>query len=117
MKRKLARLLGWIIGLLIVSVAIFYVSTVSARLEPTHPLDRLTVAEVNAVVAILKSAGKVNNASRFATVRLQPTLKAEVWDWQLGEAIPSRKAFVSIKERLKFYESVVDRNIKRIMAM
>ena len=108
MKKKFVRSLTWILGLLIVPVAIFSVSIASAQQGPTHPLDQLTATEVNAVITTLKSDGKVSNASRFAMVRLNPPPKAEVWDWQPGEAIPSRKAFVAIKEGLQVYESVVD---------
>ena len=108
MRKKLVRSLTWVLGLLIVPVAIFYVSTASAQQGPTHPLDQLTASEVNAVVATLKTADKVNDASRFAVVRLNPPPKAEVWAWQPGEPIPSRKAFVVVKEGQKFSESVVD---------
>ncbi|MBI3649510.1 MAG: primary-amine oxidase [Acidobacteria bacterium] len=82
---------------------------------PTHPLDPLNQEEIAATVAVLKSAGKVTDASRFPMIALQEPPKAEVLNFRTGERF-RREAFVIIYERAtnQTFEAVVDLNKKTL---
>ena len=75
----------------------------------SHPLDPLSSDEIAAVVNILGSAGKVNEATRYSTIVLNEPPKAEVLSFRPGQAF-RREAFVIAFEResRRTFEGVVD---------
>lgn len=79
------------------------------RTDPAapHPLDPLTADEYKQAVAALTAAGRVNDASRFATLELADPDKASVLAWQLGQQI-SRRAFAVVKQGMQTFEAVVE---------
>src|SRR3712207_9188853 len=113
MRKQLVRLLSQLIGLAIAGLVVFYLGTALAQQQPQHPLDELGQAEVERIVATLKSAGKVNDASSFATIRLSPPAKVDVWNWKPGEPPKSRDAFVVVKQGRQVFEGAVNRSEER----
>jgi primary-amine oxidase len=84
---------------------------------PTHPLDSLSREEIMATVEVLKTSGKTNDASRYATIVLREPPKAEVLAFKPGSAF-RREAFVVVYERAvnKTFETVVDLNKKLLLS-
>src|SRR5437868_4094559 len=84
---------------------------------PTHPLDSLDREEIAATVEVLKSSGKTNDASRYATIVLREPPKAEVLAFKPGSGF-RREAFVVVYERAvnKTFEAVVDLNKKTLLS-
>ena len=84
---------------------------------PTHPLDSLNREEIAATVEVLKSSGKTNDASRYATIVLREPPKAEVLAFKPGSSF-RREAFVVVYERAvnKTFEAVVDLNKKSLLS-
>jgi primary-amine oxidase len=84
---------------------------------PTHPLDSLSREEIAAVVEVLKSSGKTNDASRYATIVLREPPKAEVLAFKPGSSF-RREAFVVVYERAvnKTFEAVIDLNKKSLLS-
>ncbi len=73
-----------------------------------HPLEPLTIAEVEAAVAIVRREQNVGNQFRFPCVTLHEPLKAEVLSFQPGDAI-ERQAFLILLDNAtgKTYEAIV----------
>src|SRR5262245_29835439 len=67
--------LAIVLGLLLSSWAPFAYSKVA---EPIHPLDPLTRPELETVVAVLRSTGKISPDMRFATIYLKEPPKNQV---------------------------------------
>src|SRR5262245_52031990 len=67
--------LAIVLGLLLSSWAPFAYSKVA---EPIHPLDPLTRPELETVVAVLKSTGRISPDMRFATIYLKEPPKNQV---------------------------------------
>ena len=78
-----------------------------------HPLDPLSPDEIGAAVAVLREAGRVDDATRFALIELAEPDKAEVMRWQPGEA-EFRKAFVVARRAREVYEAVVDLGARKL---
>jgi primary-amine oxidase len=82
-----------------------------------HPLDPLSAAEIQASVALLRAAGHVDEATRFALIDLDEPDKAEVLAWRqrpTQRRAPSRRAFVIARHELTVYEAVVDLDARRV---
>jgi primary-amine oxidase len=78
-----------------------------------HPLDELSAEELQAAVAVLKAAGKIDEASRFASLILEEPAKAEVRAWKPGQRF-SRRAQAVVKQGPKTFEAVVDLDAKAV---
>ena len=78
-----------------------------------HPLDPLSAAEIEASVAVLRAAGHVDEATRFALIDLDEPDKTEVLAWKTGGA-PSRRVFVVARRGRTVYEAVVDPAARRV---
>ncbi|MBW4658491.1 MAG: primary-amine oxidase [Drouetiella hepatica Uher 2000/2452] len=80
----------------------------SPHSQPTHPLEPLTVAEVEAAVAIIRREKNVSNQFRFPCVTLHEPPKAEVLSFQPGDAI-DRQAFLILLDNAtgNTYEAIV----------
>ena len=61
----------------------------------THPLEPLTKDEIAMTVSVLKSSGKVTEASRFPVIVLNEPPKREVLAYKPGTPI-RREAFVVV---------------------
>ncbi|MBN4054001.1 hypothetical protein JYT97_03855, partial [Haliea sp. AH-315-K21] len=72
-----------------------------------HPLDPLTADEYSQATSILRTAGYINDASRFATLDLQDPPKQSVRSWQPGEDF-NRSAFAIVKQGSQTFEALVD---------
>jgi primary-amine oxidase len=74
-----------------------------------HPLEPLSKDEISAAVAILKSAGKINDGSRFPIIVLNEPPKSEVLAFKPG-AFFRREAFAVVYERAsnRTFEALVD---------
>jgi primary-amine oxidase len=77
--------------------------------SPAHPLDGLTAAEYKRVKAILGSAEKLIDATRFHSVSLEEPEKSEVRAWKSGTAFP-RRALAVVGAQGTTYEALVDLN-------
>ena len=74
---------------------------------PAHPLDALTAAEIDRTVAILKSAGRVDEKTLYPTITLVENSKASVLVWNPGQAF-ERRAKATYLHRGQLYEAVVN---------
>ena len=83
------------------------VHTVEPPTAQSHPLDSLSSDELLQTVDILREAGHVNDATRFANIELREPSKDTVLVWTPGAPIP-RAAFAIIKQDSQTFEAVVD---------
>jgi primary-amine oxidase len=85
-----------------------------AAAAATHPLDPLSADEISATVAVLRSAHKITEQSRFPMLVLQEPTKTAV---ARGERVP-RQAFVMVYERKaqQNFEAVVDISDRRLIS-
>lgn len=81
----------------------------------SHPLDPLTRDEHFAVVEILRTAGKVDDDTRFSRLAVKPPDKAQVWAWTPGTTLP-RLAEVSVTQGRDVFEAVVDLGTRQVTA-
>lgn len=103
MAARRGRLGRWLGGLAVLGLGL----AAGPALAAPHPLDALKADEYRAAVAALRAAGHVDDATRFAQVRLEEPPKAQVLAWQPGQPIP-RRAFVVLKQGSEVVEAVVD---------
>ncbi len=80
---------------------------------PRRPLDPLSSTEIGDVVAILRAAGHVDDATRFPIMRLQEPDKDDVLDWHPGTPL-HRQAFAEVLRQGKVSEAVVDITNRRV---
>jgi primary-amine oxidase len=83
--------------------------------QSTHPLDGFTAAEYGHVKAILGSAGKLTEATRFHDVALEEPDKSVVRAWKTGAALP-RRALAVLSEHGKTYEALIDLNARSVVS-
>ena len=85
--------------------------------SPAHPLEPLTIAEVEAAVAIVRRDRPVGNQFRFPCVTLHEPPKAEVLSFQKGDAI-DRQAFLILLDNATghTYEAIVSLSQQQVMA-
>ncbi len=74
---------------------------------PGHPLDALTAGEIDATVAILRAAHKVDDASRFPGISLVENSKESVLAWQPGQPF-ERHARATFTDKGRLYEARVN---------
>jgi primary-amine oxidase len=72
-----------------------------------HPLDPLTAEEYARAVELLRTAGHVDDASRFSNLDLRDPDKASVLAWRPGDSF-GRAAFAVVKQGPRTFEAVVD---------
>ena len=72
-----------------------------------HPLDPLSGKEMVTAVGVLRAAGEIDAATRFALIDLDEPPKADVLAWKPGQPF-ARKAFIVVRRRRTVYEAVVD---------
>ncbi|MGH7500384.1 MAG: tyramine oxidase [Longimicrobiales bacterium] len=72
-----------------------------------HPLDPLTADEYVQAVQLLRAAGHVNDATRFASIELRDPDKASVLAWRPGGEF-GRAAFAIVKQGAQTFEAVID---------
>lgn len=114
-KSKIRKAPLWAILLSLAFALLLLVTQPVAPAQQTkHPLDALSAAEITAAVGTLKAKELVEAGSRFATIHLHEPAKAAVWNWQAGTAIPSRQAFVVVKQGSQIFEGIVDIAAKSI---
>ena len=82
----------------------------------THPLDPLSQEEIATTVEVLKTAGKVTDASRYLSMALREPPKEEVLKFKAGAPF-SRQAAVVVHEHAtkQSFEAVVDLNVKKLL--
>lgn len=66
-----------------------------AQVSVTHPLDLLSLSEIEQVVAIIRRERKLGPQCRFPMIRLEEPTKADLAAWKAGAKLP-RFAFVLI---------------------
>lgn len=88
-----------------------------AKVDISHPLDPLSLAEIAQAVAILTAEKKLGPQYRYPMVRLEEPTKAELKAWRAGAALP-RKAFLLLLETLtgRATEAIVDLASARVLA-
>ena len=82
----------------------------------THPLDPLTVAEIDRVTAAIRASGKLHPGGWFETITLDEPAKAQLRAFEAGSGPrPARTAFVTCYEPANnaTIEASVDRNRRR----
>jgi len=89
-------------------------STAQAQ-APRHPLDPLGWEEHWVVLEVLRDAGHLTDATRFARLSLSPPDKGLVWSWRTGQPIP-RLAHAIIKEQAKTFEADIDVSQRKLVA-
>jgi Cu2+-containing amine oxidase len=72
-----------------------------------HPLDPLQAEEYASAIAILKTAKRATDESRYPLITLQEPPKAEVRRWKPGDPV-RRAAFLVVKDGPRTFEAVVD---------
>jgi len=75
---------------------------------PRHPLDPLTGQEYGQVVALLKSAGRVDDSTRYPIITLAAPEKSAVLAWRKGGALPARSAEAIVRHAGAVYEARID---------
>ncbi len=90
----------------ICAVAILMCTALAAQSAP-HPLDPLSGEEISQTVDILRTAGHINDSSRFPIITLQEPVKADVLAWKPGMKM-RRMASVMVRVGAKVYEADVD---------
>jgi primary-amine oxidase len=77
--------------------------------SPLHPLDPLTVEEIAAAVALVRSRGNVGETFRFPRVVLNEPEKADLLKYQPGDPI-QRQAFLILLDNAtgETYEAIAD---------
>ena len=65
-------------------------ATASAVPEATHPLDMITAAEIERAVAAVRADGRIGEAAKFASVRLEEPDKATVRSHRPGDPVDRR---------------------------
>jgi len=75
--------------------------------EITHPLDPLTSAEYEQMLALLAEAGHVDENSMYPIITLQEPPKEFVLNWPEGAEIP-RSAFAIVKQGPQTFETLVN---------
>ena len=81
--------------------------------EAQHPLDPLSRDEIAETVELLRTAGHVDNATRFPSITLKEPPKAAVLAWQPGDPIV-RSATAIVRQGPKVYEADVDLSGDRV---
>lgn len=81
-------------------------TNVSAQ-APRHPLDPLDWSEYWTVLEVIRSAGHLDQETKFPFVTLREPAKDLVWQWTPGQPIP-RSAFAVVRQGAATYEAVVD---------
>ena len=92
-----------LVGMLVTTWGCQVFATESAK----HPLDPLTAREYSAVITLLKERSYVDEVSLYPLVTLDEPAKADVLQWEPGNAV-QRRAFVIVKKRSQTFEAVVD---------
>jgi Cu2+-containing amine oxidase len=83
------------------------------RASAAHPLDSLSSEEIAAAVAVLREAGDIDAATRFALIDLDEPPKAEVLAWKPAQPF-IRKAFIVARRDRTVYEAVVDLGARKV---
>lgn len=82
---------------------------------PTHPLDPLTLAELESAVSVLRAEKKIEDDSRLPLLVLREPPKEEVLAWKPGAPL-RREAFAVVLDRAKnrTSEAVIDLARRRV---
>jgi primary-amine oxidase len=80
-----------------------------------HPLDPLNYQEYWAVLDVLRSAGKLNEETRFSIVNLHQPPKDFVWSWSEGKDFP-REAFALVRQGADAFEARIDLKQRRLVS-
>jgi len=78
-----------------------------------HPLDSLSREEIAVAVAVLREAGHIDTATRFALIDLDEPRKADVLAWKPAEPV-IRKAFIVARRERTVYEAMVDLGARKV---
>jgi primary-amine oxidase len=92
---------------LAVAILALAASVTRAVSAPLYPLDPLSQQELISAVGILKSAGHVDDDTRFVFLTLREPDKTAVLNWKPGVPI-TREAFAIIKQDSQTYEAIID---------
>ena len=87
--------------------------TALAAQSAPHPLDPLSGEEISQTVDILRTAGHINDSSRFPIITLQEPVKADVLAWKPGMEM-RRMASVMVRVGAKVYEADVDLSASKV---
>jgi primary-amine oxidase len=78
-----------------------------------HPLDSLSSEEIATAAAVLRDAGDIDAATRFALIDLDEPPKPEIISWKPTQPF-ARKAFVVARRDRTVYEAVVDLGNRKV---
>jgi primary-amine oxidase len=82
----------------------------------THPMDALDANEISAAADLLKSAGKADERTLYASITLLEPAKSFVLHWKPGDSF-SRQASIVFRREAATYEAVVDLTAKQIVSL
>jgi primary-amine oxidase len=99
-------------GLLTAAAMLVAVPAAAAE-APTHPLDALTAAEIDRTVALLRSARRVTDETRYPTISLVENAKAAVLAWRPGQPF-ERRARATFIEKRRLFEATVNLTSGRV---
>jgi len=82
-----------------------------------HPLDPLTVDEINAAIAVIENYSKFPQGAFFPIVALKEPRKEDVLAWSPGKSF-KRQAFANVYDRGRnqLFEVIVDLIAKRVVS-
>jgi primary-amine oxidase len=89
--------------------------TITAAADTPYPLDGLSVAEYEAVNAVLEASGKVSEDSHLITVNLAEPDKQRVLAFKPGDELP-RRALVTLRQARELIEAVVDIGTRKLVS-
>lgn len=94
-------------------LCIFQPTWAQPQLEPTHPMDALTAAEIRSAVNILRESGRVLPEARFPALTLLENDKSEIKAWREGMPM-ARKAFAVVMQNGEVFEADININDKSL---
>jgi primary-amine oxidase len=93
-------------------VLLFYGAAPPALAQ--HPLDGLTVTELETIHRVLQQSGRLKDDARYAMVNLAEPAKTEVLRWS-GDRPTVRRGLAVIRQQREVFEATVDLSTEQVL--
>jgi len=103
-------------SLLVVACLSSRASAQQPAASTAYPLDPLTTAEHWVIYDVIRTSGKMDTTTRYASVLLREPPKAEVLAWQPGKPMRREATVTLTREGGKTIEAVVDIQGKKLLS-
>ncbi len=99
-----------------VASAAIAASAAHGQAQTRHPLDPLDWDEHWIILETLRDAGRFNDSTRIALVRLEEPAKDAIWAWRPGGAPIARVARAVVRQQSRSFEAFVDVGSSRLVS-